>query len=179
MEKTLDIENEVETRFNFKTNINLLCKEFDVKKSIGSTGIGEAYAIIKALENIKAKYDKINIYLDNHEVFYMFNSLSKKRAKKVLLNKITDKYTKLSKNKNIAINWIKGHVGVYGNEIADRLATKALKNVGMPYCNGVNNQILFEFDFFNSFILDKIKLQKEPTGKTQKEKDFYNNKYNI
>lgn len=156
----LFIENERETSFNYKSNINLLKKEFNIKDNRpGTTSVSEAYAIMKALQNIRKKYNKITLYTDNYHVFAKLNGLTKRlRSKKFLLfNKIIEKCQFLMKDLNIEIRHIKAHCGVYGNEIVDKLSKKANKSKRMPYCNsGVDPIKLYTFEFNNSFILDEI-----------------------
>ncbi len=119
------MENEFEKRISYKTNISLISKEFDFDMKIGTTAIGEFYAILKALENIEGDHEKTNIYTDNEEVFFIVNGIFKRKK---LLNAIFQKFKILSKGLNVEVCHIKGHVGVYGNEIADKLAHKALRS---------------------------------------------------
>lgn len=144
-----------EKRINYKTNMKSLINEFNEECHVKSPSyIVEAYAILKALQNIYNKYDKINIYTDNAQCFDMFNDISKRKEKYKLFNKIVDKCKLLMKDKNVEIRWIRSHCGVYGNEIADTLAKKARKNDTQPICNNTLSLKLLNFNFFNSFKLD-------------------------
>lgn len=127
-------DNDCELKFQFASNASLMDIEFqeDMKKT--TTSIGEAYAVLKALENISRKYDKIVLYTDNNHVYETLNNHCKRKVKHIVFNKIIDKCRELMKSLNIEVRHIKAHCGVYGNEMVDKLAKDARKN-GIPFCN--------------------------------------------
>jgi ribonuclease HI len=156
--------NEREQRFCFRTNLELLKNEFNVTEGIDNTTIIETYAIYKALQNVNKSYDKIVIYTDSLHTYDVFNKINRSWLKSSeLYQNIVKETKKLMIDKNVEICWIKSHCGVYGNEIADQLSTRA-KNVNrnMPFCNNPYNYLdkinLFDYEFNYSFEIDKIKL---------------------
>ena len=115
-------DEEDEQSFKFSSNVKLLNNEFVTHNDMCSVLIGECYAVFKALSHIKNQQNTIaRIYTDNEHVFRLLNNQSIIRKKKNDLIKIVRR-TKRMKNNDIDIRWIKGHVGVYGNEMADKLA---------------------------------------------------------
>lgn len=152
-------ENEIETKYQFRTNKYLIDAEFDTNSPSATSSVGEMYAVIKALENITGTYDKIYLYTDNNHVFKSLTNSCKEKSKQVLFNKVIKKCREI--NKNIEFRHIKAHCGVYGNEMVDRLAKKALRDKKIPYCNDKESIVnIYEFNFFNSFVLDKFVLYK-------------------
>jgi ribonuclease HI len=153
--------SEREQRFCFRTNLELLKNEFNVTEGIDNTTIIETYAIYKALQNVNSTYDKIVIYTDSLQTYHVFNNLDSHLKDSKLFQNIVEETKKLMKDKNVEICWIKAHCGVYGNEIADQLSTRA-KNVNrnMPFCNKPYDFLdkinLFEYEFNYSFEIDKI-----------------------
>jgi ribonuclease HI len=97
----------------------------------------ELTAAIQALQSIKAKSD-IEIHTDSQ---YVKNGISlwinnwkkngwKNAAKKPVANK--DLWIALDTcviNHNVLWFWVKGHSGNHYNEIADKLAVKAMQNL--------------------------------------------------
>lgn len=153
-------EDGCETKYQYRTTNKLINIEFEEETSRTTTSVGEAYAILKSIENISNKYNKIILYTDNNHVFLTLNKMCRKKTKHKIFNKIILKCRELIKNKNIEFRHIKGHCGVYGNEMVDKLAKKALKDTTIPCCNNFTDKNLsmniFEFNFFNSYVLDKI-----------------------
>lgn len=161
--------NETEQKLLFRTNLNLLKKEFGVKKGINNTTIIETYAIIKALENVNTdEYDKIVIYTDSSQTYDVLNNLGKHLRNNELYQEIVIKLRKMLSDK-IEIRWIKSHCGVYGNELADQYSTFAKnKTRNIPFCNDINYENLLkllEINFFLSFELDNYFLKVEKSAK--------------
>jgi ribonuclease HI len=118
---------ENEKSFMLKTDIDTINSQFNTK-STGSTGIGEMYAIIKSLELVSKDFEKVNIFTDSDHAFRIFNNqISKKEKNNIIFSKFLNKVKNHKKQFDINVMWIKGHVDVYGNHIADRISEKALK----------------------------------------------------
>ena len=104
---------------------------------------------------------EISEYTDSLHSYHVFNNLGSYLKDSKLFQNIVEETKKLMKDKNVEICWIKAHCGVYGNEIADQLSTRA-KNVNrnMPFCNKPYDFLdkinLFEYEFNYSFEIDKI-----------------------
>lgn len=96
----------------------------------------EMTAVIKALSHFKSQ-SSIHLFTDSNYVIQGINSwihnwlkrdwktASNKPVKNVELWKQIDK---LNKFHDVKWNWVKGHSGNFGNEIADKLATEAITN---------------------------------------------------
>ena len=97
----------------------------------------ELQAVIEALKYFKDKTN-LNIYTDSK---YVMNGIEewiknwkinnwKTANKKAVKNKdLWLLLDELSTKHNIEWNWVKGHSGHRGNEMADHLATKAIKKL--------------------------------------------------
>lgn len=80
---------------------------------------------------------------------------------------MTTKFFNLTKRLKIEIRHIKGHCGVYGNEIADNLAKKAMKiNTIPPVINKKDKTLHYRWEmqmlinnFFNFEITDFSKFE--------------------
>lgn len=142
------MEDEKETIYRFKTDCVTLNKEFFSRNKICNTSIGECYAIYKALNFIKNETDiNVKIFTDSYHVFCLLNKLNKVKANQRrkdndLLYRLSNKCLKLldlhtmpfSKKGNIfpifqkkEICWVNGHIGNYGNEVANVAAKMSLK----------------------------------------------------
>ena len=79
------------------------------------------------------KSSKFNIYSDSKSVL---QALQSKNSSTPLITRL-DKMNTLSKNNSIILTWIPSHIGIQGNERADRAAKKALQtfisNIKIPY----------------------------------------------
>lgn len=122
----LIIENEAEKIYKSKINLKELNKEFSLKESSCSIAIGECYAIFMALKTIKNKYSKIRIYTDSFHTFLLLNR-QKCKQKNDLIKILSSKCLEIMDSNNVEVMWIKGHIGIYGNEIVNRLAKKSLR----------------------------------------------------
>jgi ribonuclease HI len=70
----LFIDGEDEIRYQYRTTLNHIYAEYNMRDKC-STDFAETYAIIKAIENIHKKYDKIIIYMDNETSYKHLNKL--------------------------------------------------------------------------------------------------------
>ena len=101
-------------------------KTKEISEFIGNAtnNIAELRAIKRALEELK-KFDiPVNIYTDSNYSLGVLTKNWKAQANKELImetKKLLNKFT------NIKIIKVKGHAGVIENEIADKLATSAIK----------------------------------------------------
>ena len=76
--------------------------------------------------NIIANYkaSKFIIYTDSKSVLL---GLQNRDTSSLLITKLLSKLNTLSKNNNIIFTWIPSHIGIQGNEKADKAAKKALQ----------------------------------------------------
>ena len=80
------------------------------------------------------KSSKFIIYSDSKSVL---QALQSKDSSTPLITRLLDKINTLSKSNSIIFTWIPSHIGIQGNERADRAAKKALQtrifNTKIPY----------------------------------------------
>ena len=80
------------------------------------------------------KSSKFIIYSDSKSVL---QALQSKDSSTPLITRLLDKMNILSKNNSIILTWISSHIGMQGNEMADKAAKKALQtrisNTKIPY----------------------------------------------
>ena len=95
----------------------------------------EMMAVIEALKYIDTD-SKINIYTDSKYVkegitnwitSWKKNNWKNKKKKDVKNKDLRVELDTLSQKHNISWNWVKGHSGNIENDIADKLATEAIK----------------------------------------------------
>jgi len=131
-------EGEDEKIYKFKVNTESLNKEFGVGNKVSNISIGECYAVSKALQFLKNEKEfSARIYTDNNHVFMLLNKQCKikrnhKRKFGNLLSCIVGRCKQLNPHprsirRNIEIRLINGHIGIYGNEIANIAAQHAKK----------------------------------------------------
>ncbi len=89
----------------------------------------ELYAVYRALEHLKQQRleeKQVYIFIDSQAAIkrLQLNSLT---GGQELVFKITQSCSFIA-SKNVSINfyWVPSHLGIYGNEIADKLAKKGL-----------------------------------------------------
>jgi ribonuclease HI len=123
----IDDNNEEEEIFLFKTNTRRLNKEFNSSAQTSNTSIGELYAMYKVLSYLKDNQDlRAKIYTDSMHVFLLLNDQCEYK-KEGLLKNILERCLDIKGN-NVEVFWIKGHAGVYGNELANSAAKYAKRN---------------------------------------------------
>ena len=99
----------------------------------------EQLAIVKSWDAIAGgvpqaidKQKRATIYTDISLTIY---SLKNPRNHKSLIHKIREKVIALEEHKwKIQLTWVKAHVGLYGNEIADKLAKEAATDRSLQAC---------------------------------------------
>ncbi|MBI9076513.1 MAG: ribonuclease HI [Desulfatibacillum sp.] len=99
----------------------------EIGKYIGeaTNNVAELTAIQVALKNIKKKELPVRLFTDSKYSFGVLFQGWKAKANVELIAKIQ---TEISKFKDIKCYWVKGHADNPYNEIADKLATEAIKN---------------------------------------------------
>lgn len=119
-----DINYEYNSVFSGSIYISLM-KQMNIQEI-------EMYAIYESIRKLiyySKKYDKTIIYTDNDGVFEVLNGLysteTLDRLKNIAVKKMYKLIMKLIYDNvlDIEFRWCKGHSGVYGNFIADKLAT--------------------------------------------------------
>jgi ribonuclease HI len=110
-----------------------------------SNNQAEQLAILKALEAIETQQDNYNehktvvIYMDSE---ITLDSIRNAKNHNHLVEEIRKRAVTLNKkNWKIEFKWVKAHVGIYGNKIADRLAKEATQNYNITYSRIPNSAI--------------------------------------
>ncbi|WP_051327407.1 ribonuclease HI [Desulfatibacillum aliphaticivorans] len=99
----------------------------EISQYIGETtnNVAELSAILVALQNIKKRELPVRIFTDSKYSFGVLFQGWKAKANVELIAKIQNE---ISKFRDIKCYWVKGHANNPYNEIADKLATDAIKN---------------------------------------------------
>jgi ribonuclease HI len=104
---------------------------------ICSDNQAEQLAIVKALEIIGKLYvnDKIpRSATVNTDSRITLQSIQNTNNHSYIIEEIRKSVTELEKrNSTITFTWIKAHVGIYGNELADELAKEAIRKANISF----------------------------------------------
>jgi len=127
--------NDNEEQFSYKISTNYFYKviyiKYDLRKRWLTPEHLEFFAFYIALEKLiqrKIKH-KIHFYVDSDSVYYFVNNINKdkngkiKTPKDITTQKLLERIKKLMTHLNIDVRSIPGHQKIYGNVIADRLAS--------------------------------------------------------
>jgi len=168
--------DETERQYSYKITNKELHKYFNVRNKTHTyltSSVLELFAIyvsIKKLNTYSTPYDKVIINTDSDSAYQFLNELvrsGKKRQNIRLPKNSTDRaivveIKRMMKEFNIEIRHIKAHCGVYGNEIADRLAKKG--NEGSNFYTKIRRRDLDVFyeSLFKSKKVLYIKNEKFP-----------------
>lgn len=123
---------DLEIKLSFGKTYGDIHNEFGIKKvDVKNPTLIEGLTILKSLQllcdDMTTDKEDIVLYTDSL-IFYEFvNSYSKSKNENI--NRIIEVCVELMKEKDVDVRWIRGHVGVYGNEIADELARKGRVNI--------------------------------------------------
>jgi len=118
-------EDGEEKKYSFSLRSIDVKEKYPTHSKLSDANIGEGLAILKSLEIVEN--GNHTLYTDSLTFFELLNELTK--TKNHILNIIADKCKDILKNKNVEIRWIKGHCGVYGNVIVDKLSSQSRKNL--------------------------------------------------
>jgi ribonuclease HI len=137
-----------------------------------SNNQAEQLAIQKALEEIYQLTQIENklaaIYTDSQMTI---DSLKNARNHKYIIENIRSQLRVLEKdNWMINFRWVKGHTGIYGNEIADRLAKEAAEKKTIIYSKVLKNIIKSEIRKTN---IEKWQREWDTSIKGQETKNFF------
>lgn len=116
----LETENKYSSKFKFEENHVEIENEMVAREFI-TVDVAECFAIYSAMKKIKDK--PAVIYTDSEQCFLKINGRT--RCKNKYLIMLVEYCKEAMKDSNIELRWIKSHCGVYGNNIADRLASSA------------------------------------------------------
>ncbi len=83
-------------------------------------------AATKYLNNMKVDSKVINFYSDSKSSLETLQQIVQKGK---LENEVKLELNKLARKNKVTLNWIKAHIGLRGNEIADRLAKMGAENI--------------------------------------------------
>jgi len=147
------MSDEVERSFMIKTSAQDVNKSYGIKSNIS---VGEVHAVLKALELLEGNIVKVRVFTDSDMTFLILNKLYSniKRKKNFgTFELLNEKFLKLKSKFEIDVMWIKGHAGVYGNELSDLLSGKALRK-------SVKKDILYEVE---------IPVKKQPVKHIKKQ----------
>lgn len=100
-------------------------KTFSLHEGEGTNNRAELLAIIRALETVKyPDISHVEIYTDSEWVVNVLNGTYKAKKNTDLIEKARELIRKMKK---VELFWVKGHNGHPDNELADKLARKAIK----------------------------------------------------
>ena len=117
--KNTDTERSVASAvYNSKNKMATAWKLNPIKSVLGS----ELFGILKALESIKEEGNVQNyiIFSDSMSALQMIRAGSETYVEEI--NEIQNMVLELNKQRKVKIHWIKRHIGIKGNEIADKTA---------------------------------------------------------
>ena len=127
----------------------------------------EMMAINKAIETLddqKVKTKNITIFTDSQSAL---GAIDKHKTNSKTVNSTISKLNKLGKNNTIKLKWVKAHVGLDGNEIADGLAKE-----GSTGTNADNLKIPLPHSKWKQKIKNYIALNKKPKPKAKPPRHF-------
>ena len=103
----------------------------------------EQLAILKALqfaEKYLNNYKTATIYTDSR---ITLDSLRRRRHHAYLIEEVRRQVTSMQQNNwNVEFSWVKAHIGIQGNETADRLAKEAAESRNIMECYSKNPKSL-------------------------------------
>lgn len=138
--ESLDSDTLLHSKDPISVTVDSIINVFESNDDIGTNNVAEVKAMIYALSFIvkhKKEYDKFMVYSDSE---YVVKAIEGRLEKWVKSNYIGTNGQPIKnreyweslyhllqdiKDINIEVSWIKGHDGLFGNEMADKLATIA------------------------------------------------------
>ena len=146
-------ENFLNIQNNFPDHHHIYTDGSKQEMKVGCAAVFQSRELLKRLPNESSIYSAEVIAIDlamniiaNHKsskfIIYsdstsVLQALQSKDSSTPLITRLLDKMNTLSKNNSIILTWIPDHIGIQGNERADRAAKKALQtcisNTKIPY----------------------------------------------
>ena len=133
--------DETERQYSYKTNKQMFYELIqnkhrtpdNVKINTIQLEMMAIFVAIKELKTYSRTFDRIILYSDNLPCINYLNKQKNKKNGKKIKNSVIElsnviKRLLLEDGINVEFRWIKSHCGVYGNEIADRLARVGSKS---------------------------------------------------
>ena len=160
--------DESERQFSYKVNKDIFYSHInnvhvtddDVIINIMQLEMMAMYVAIKELETYSRSYDRIILYSDNLPCIEFLNNINSNKKENESTNSVielSNVIKDLLKKINISVDfrWIKSHCGVYGNEVADRLAKVGARKTNLYGKFSINN---IQHSLFN----DRVVVWRKP-----------------
>ena len=146
-------ENFLNTQNNFPDHHHIYIDGSKQEMKVGCAAVFQNQELLKGLPNESSIYSAEVIAIDlamniiaNHKsskfIIYsdsksILQALQSKDSSTPLITRLLDKMNTLSKNNSIILTWIPSHIGIQGNERADR-CKKSIPDTYIQYKNSID-----------------------------------------